>query len=765
VILYKRLLGPLARLPLLAMLAVFGVLLVAFTWVATLWRIDDERELTRHNVETVGTAMSRAEEERAALLFRQVDLASRFLKLEYEGNDGLAAVTRALQRDDLVPTGASAVLAIADRDGQVVASSHSGRPVVTVADREYFLRLQQAADTDELFISAPVVSKASGRWMIPTSRRLTGPDGRFAGIVLVAIDVDYFTDFYDPATLGDHGAVALLGRDGSFRARRIGSQIAHGERLDVTSSAVLLGPQRNGTVTLDSPMDGVERIYSYRQLADFPVVVVYGVSKVDAYAAFERRRREYLAAAAIVSALCLAGGALLMVLGRGLQRGLKRAERSEYRLRTVTDQVPGLVSYVDTDQRFRFANRRYEEWLAIAPEHLIGRTLLEVYGETAYQFMRPHIEAAMAGTRVQYEHEFNGNGISRYVQVTAVPDRNDSGTVAGLFVLISDISMLKQAEESMRRSEDQLRLVADTLPMRVSFIDAEERYRFNNLAYERYFNIPRGSMYGKTMREIVGEEGYRELQPWVRRALAGETVTFTREPMTAEGIRSLELTYIPTFDVDGKTVLGFQAVINDVTTTKHEERRLRQLTQTDPLTGVGNRIGFQEQLERALVASRADGSAIAVMYLDVDRFKQINDSHGHAVGDALLKAFASRLVRALRITDVVARLGGDEFAILLSQLPDARHAGSVADKILENVRKPFAIADMRFLITTSIGIATVDGGAATAAVLLKVADESMYRAKQSGRDSWRSSAVAQQADLAQPRPSPQSPAAASITQA
>jgi diguanylate cyclase (GGDEF)-like protein len=136
------------------------------------------------------------------------------------------------------------------------------------------------------------------------------------------------------------------------------------------------------------------------------------------------------------------------------------------------------------------------------------------------------------------------------------------------------------------------------------------------------------------------------------------------------------------------------------------------------------------------------------MYLDIDRFKQINDTHGHAVGDALLKAFAARLMRALRVTDVVARLGGDEFAILLRSLPDPAHAGFVADKILEEVRRAFKVDALRFEVTTSIGIATVTAGAASPDALLKVADESMYRAKQTGRNSWKSSNVAKVLDPA-----------------
>ena len=750
---FIRRLGPLARVPLLTTVAAFGVALVAFTWIATLERIDDERATTRRHAERIGAAMARGEAERATVLFRQVEQAARFLKVAYESGDANGVIA-ALQRGDLLPVGTHAVIAIADGDGNLVATSQDAKnngkqapaKPPSVADRTYF-QVQLKAAGDRLYIGTPVVSRLTGAWMMPSSRRLIGPDGRFAGIVMVAVDVDYLTDFYDPATQGDRGTVSLVNRDGVVLVNRTGSTTRYGDRLDPAAADPLLA-QPGGTRTMIGPFDETERLVSFRALDDLPIVALYGVATADVYEAFEVRRRGYLAAATIVSALCIAGGALLIVLGIGMHRGVAHAGRSEQQLKAITDNIPALVSYIDNDQRFRFANPMYREWLGVEPSALIGRTLRDVYGDTQYEVMRPRIEAALAGNRVEYERRLTGNGRTRDVHVLTVPAHGPDGRQAGLFVLINDVSMFKQAESSIRRSEDQLRLIADTLPMRVSFIDADERYRFNNLAYERHYNVVRASMVGKTIREVIGDEAYLELQPWVRRALAGDTITFTRDVVGEDGVRTIESTYIPNFDVDGKTVLGFQAIINDVTMSKREERRLRQLTETDPLTGVANRTGFIERLEQALEESRADKSSIAVMYLDIDRFKQINDTHGHAVGDALLKAFAARLMRALRVTDVVARLGGDEFAILLHSLPDPADAGFVADKILEEVRRAFKVDALRFEVTTSIGIATVTAGAASPDALLKVADESMYRAKQTGRNSWKSSNVAKVLDPA-----------------
>jgi diguanylate cyclase (GGDEF)-like protein len=133
---------------------------------------------------------------------------------------------------------------------------------------------------------------------------------------------------------------------------------------------------------------------------------------------------------------------------------------------------------------------------------------------------------------------------------------------------------------------------------------------------------------------------------------------------------------------------------------------------------------------------------MTLMYLDVDRFKQINDTYGHATGDALLRAFASRLMRCLRVSDTVARLGGDEFAVLLERLPTKDQAAMIAEKILRSMSEPFLIEERRIHMTTSIGLVHYRGEETTPESLIKLADEGMYLAKTAGGNNWKSVAIA-----------------------
>ncbi|MBP8298531.1 MAG: GGDEF domain-containing protein, partial [Burkholderiales bacterium] len=200
--------------------------------------------------------------------------------------------------------------------------------------------------------------------------------------------------------------------------------------------------------------------------------------------------------------------------------------------------------------------------------------------------------------------------------------------------------------------------------------------------------------------------------------------------------RWVEATWIPEFDGDAREVVGFHAMLRDITVQKLEEQRLLRLSQVDSLTGLANRVGFEQHLSDAMAVSRNTRQALALMYIDIDHFKRINDTHGHAAGDALLLAFAQRLKGSLRKTDLVARVGGDEFVAVLERMHDPRIAARLADNAQQAIRRPFVLTDIGIAlsITASIGIAFFDGGETAAGQLVADADAMLYDAKKRGRD-------------------------------
>jgi diguanylate cyclase (GGDEF)-like protein len=170
---------------------------------------------------------------------------------------------------------------------------------------------------------------------------------------------------------------------------------------------------------------------------------------------------------------------------------------------------------------------------------------------------------------------------------------------------------------------------------------------------------------------------------------------------------------------------------------KQSEEAIRQLAYHDPLTGLPNRMLFDDRLGIALARARRYRQRVAVLLLDLDGFKEVNDRLGHSVGDQLLKAVGERLVAMLRASDSVCRMGGDEFLLLLSEIERAKHASRAAERILDIIRQPFSLDEHDLEITTSIGLALYPDDGKDGDTLVERADVAMYRAKGAGRDNWK----------------------------
>jgi diguanylate cyclase (GGDEF)-like protein len=239
----------------------------------------------------------------------------------------------------------------------------------------------------------------------------------------------------------------------------------------------------------------------------------------------------------------------------------------------------------------------------------------------------------------------------------------------------------------------------------------------------------------------MGAERYAFLEPYVKRALAGETLTFEEDDISGITERTFEVVYIPQMDEEGLSVIGFHVMRQDVTAQKREKQRLLKLSQVDALTGLTNRAGFLQKLHDAMNASREHGGLMAVMYMDIDRFKPVNDTYGHSVGDALLKAFSARLTHTMRASDTIARLGGDEFTIIMERIGRVDDAAALAAKIVSAMQAPFDLDGKVVSVSASIGLTYYRDEEVSPAELLNRADMLLYEAKQAGRNTYRAGAV------------------------
>lgn len=287
----------------------------------------------------------------------------------------------------------------------------------------------------------------------------------------------------------------------------------------------------------------------------------------------------------------------------------------------------------------------------------------------------------------------------------------------------------------VQRAEAQQRAVADNMPAIIAHVDARGRYVSANAAAGRVLGQAPERLVGRHLRDVWGDAVYATLAPHVEGALAGVEQRFEGEADVAGRHRCYQSHFVPEVGPGGE-VLGFYGLTFDISALKQAEQALEQLARQDPLTGVANRRQFDERLARALARSRRSHQSLALLALDLDRFKSINDSHGHAAGDAVLKAFARRIQDSVYEIDLVARLGGDEFVVLVEGAVSVEGAERVAAKIIAAMIEPIALDGVAVQAATSIGIAWVAQPDDPAA-LLALADRALYEAKRAGRGTWR----------------------------
>lgn len=415
---------------------------------------------------------------------------------------------------------------------------------------------------------------------------------------------------------------------------------------------------------------------------------------------------------------------------RSAEKALAKTER---RLRDLTANMPAMVAHIDADMRYLFVNEKLAQQLGAPMNDILGQTMQHFLPPALFEKNLPHIVAALAGNTVIFDSRSSMSGSDRFYQVTYIPDRNEQDIVIGFYAMVIDVTDRKRDELRQAADARRLRLVTDNVPVAITYIDRERRFQFANATMYEWTNSREESLIGTSVCSVVGAGFYNEREHYFDRVLAGEEVTFEQNSVLAGQHRVIQSTYIPDIDLDGG-VVGFYTLSSDISGMKKTEQDLRRLACYDSLTGLQNRASMFESLDATLGRCRRTGCTLAVLYLDIDRFKSINDTLGHAKGDLVLAEFARRIGTCVRTTDTVARLGGDEFVIVLEAVDDEASAVAIAQKILAAIGSPWLLNGEKLQITTSIGLAVDSRHRHSSADLLKAADDCLYKAKELGRN-------------------------------
>jgi diguanylate cyclase (GGDEF)-like protein/PAS domain S-box-containing protein len=324
-------------------------------------------------------------------------------------------------------------------------------------------------------------------------------------------------------------------------------------------------------------------------------------------------------------------------------------------------------------------------------------------------------------------------GAPRTLLASGRPLRSTSGRPLGAVVAMKDISALNASREELELSERRLRTITDNVPVLIAHLGKERRYVFANAVHLSWLGKSAEQILGKTMEEAFGTDYLAPQAAALERAWRGEASQCEHEIVRKKHTRIAHTTFLPQLR-DG-LVVGVYVLTTDATASRMHERSLHALAHTDTLTGLPNRRHFETALRGTGHGTRP-GRGTALLYLDVDHFKQINDRHGHAVGDAVLVEFAHRLRASVRSADLVSRLAGDEFTVLLNDVGGEADVELVARKILAAMRRPFELEAVVLQVGTSIGAALADQPDPAPARLLDTADRALYAAKEAGRDTY-----------------------------
>ncbi|MDP1981942.1 MAG: diguanylate cyclase [Sulfuritalea sp.] len=639
--------------------------------------------------------------------------------------------------------------------GDVVHGPGVLSPPNSIADREYFILLRDHPNANFL-VSRHLVGRIAGKWAWLFVRRINKPDGSFGGVVFAGVLTDRIETLFSQFNLDTGGSIGLRDADMGLVARvppTGTSSIPPGDKRLSTPfvDALKANPLEGAYVSGATSIDGISRAHSYRHNQKYGFVVNVGIAREAALADW---RKQTGVVAGLVGLFAVASFAFARLVGRAWRRQeqeiverMRTGEalaRSEARL-SEAQRIAQLGSWeLDlttnaltwSDEIFRIFEidpkqfgASYEAFLAAI--HAEDRERVNLAYTASLENRMPyeitHRLLLPDGT-LKHVHEC--------CETTYAPDGKplrSTGTV-------QDVTIRVLADEKIKESEERYRTIADYTfdweywqgPQGELLYVAPSCLRITGYAQADFISNP------KLMYEIIHPEDRSAMDAHLANYCHEDEGSLDFRIVRKDGgMRWIAHACQPVHARDGR-FRGRRGSNRDITDRKDAEAQIRQLAYFDALTGLPNRRMLFDRLDQTLIQAKRFGRSLAIMFLDLDNFKAINDTFGHDVGDELLKEAAVRLKTCVRSGDTVARQGGDEFIVVLSEVAEPKDAALVAEKIVVALGDPVRIAGQALHVTTSIGIAVYPiDGTDDGRELLRKSDQAMYAAKAAGRNGYR----------------------------
>lgn len=747
--------------------------------------------------------------------------------------------------------GLISALHLTNAKGEHIHSSLASLPHIDISDRYHFQR-QRDDPNAGLVISPPLVARTTGKWTLILTRRINFEDGSFAGTLTAILDPEYFQKFYRTLDMGKHGAVSLFDMELRLVARYPQSEKDMGKPANLYAKTYIDKGVNQATYQTKSPLDGVERTYSFRQVDSQPLFVFAGTSADDYLAAWRQHVLEYGIGFLILG---------FVLAGFGLRQ--RQAEESLRKLSLAVEQSPNSIVITDLDANIEFVNASFIRTTGYSFKEAIGKNPRLLHSGKTPQSTYDEMWACLSrGEPWKGEFINRCKDGSEYIELARIaPVRQADGRISHFLAVKEDITERKRSEEMLRKSTEELEDLYNHAPCGYHSLDKDGVFvRINDTELE-WLGYARDEVIGKVklpdlltpasrenfrkafpvfkmrgvlqdfeldlvrkdgsimsglanatlMRDADGEylisrstlfditerkkteDTLRSLFTAIEHSPIGVLITdaeaniqyvsprfsaitgYKSADLIRRNLRLLQMGQIPKntyLDIwntltggqswhgelvnknkRGKVywedvhiapvatpegnVANYAVVIADISERKEAEEKMQHLARYDQLTDLPNRSMVEDRLQQALATAKRDKTQMALMFIDLDKFKPINDTLGHDVGDMVLKEAAKRMQGCVRESDTVGRIGGDEFVVLLTTVDSDQHAALVAEKIRHALNQPIALFGQDLHISSSIGVAIYPEHGADGKTLVKNADAAMYYAKEAGRNSVR----------------------------
>lgn len=634
-----------------------------------------------------------------------------------------------------------------DHTGQVMASGltvpNSG---MSVSDREYF-RYHSIRGNTGLYISRAVKSRVSGQWIFTISRAIAHRDGSLKMILVAGISLAYFESFYRSLNLSENSRLLLVRRDGWVLMESPLSEKALDTNIANAALFEHFRKSASGTYRLDSGVvDGTPRIVGYTDSSTYPFLAVASLSRHDVLSPWNKRVQHSLAWGLIAATLILL---LIIMLRRrfndlltihaDLEEKNKVLAMSERRYEGLVNGVDGIVWEADFPSlQFTYVSRKaemitgypvndwldnprfWEEGLNTSPQQVLDTIPLS---KSPYARGLAPLEHHVASREGQDIWLLN---------TLTITDIDGEMTLRGVMV---DNTEKKRAFEEL---ELAAQVFANSL-LGILIVGQDGTILRANKAYSDLMGYSEDELIGASTSSIETECNHLTLARTIEASLQdtgkwqGEVRARTKSGNELILLKSMSLAR----DEDGnprETII----ICKDITAQRNFEKRLYQMAHFDHLTNLPNRQTLTDRIEHAVEIATEKNSKLAVLFLDLDQFKTINDTLGHAIGDQVLCSVADRISNCLRISDTVARVGGDEFIVLLEDTdtePDLIQR--ISCKLCDSISEPILLNGMELFVGLSMGISLFPQDGHDSGTLIRNADTAMYRAKIAGRNCWR----------------------------